>query len=222
VARDWLAWHQPYDEDGSSLQQRLAAVQRHLRAILDERPPGPIRVISLCAGQGRDLLGVLAEHPRRSEVSARLVELDPRNVVLARQAVTALDLPGIEVVEGDAALTDAYAGAVPADVVLACGVFGNVTDDDIERTVAHLPSLCATAATVVWTRYPRDAELLPQIDRWFREAGFEQRALEVGADGRRFGVGVHRLAAPPLPFEPGRRLFTFLDDPDPAGTRSPR
>jgi hypothetical protein len=33
-------------------------------------------VISLCAGQGRDLLGVLADHPRREDVRARLVELD--------------------------------------------------------------------------------------------------------------------------------------------------
>lgn len=219
MAKDWLAWHRPYDDDGSALQQRLAVVQGHLRRTLDQQPTGPIRLISLCAGQGRDLLGVLVDHPRRDDVVARLVELDPRNVHLARQSAAALELRGIEVVEGDAATTSAYTGAVPADVVLVCGVFGNVADDDIERTVALLPSLCAPRATVLWTRYPREPDLLPRIDGWFRQAGFEQVALEVGTDGRHFGVGVHRLAQPPPPFRPGERLFSFLDEPDPSGAR---
>lgn len=220
MAKDWLAWHGPYDEDGSSLQQRLAVVQGHLRAILDQQPPGPIRTISLCAGQGRDLLGVLADHPRRHDVEARLVELDPRNVLFAREARAELGLLAVEVVEGDAATTSAYIGAVPADVVMVCGVFGNITDDDIQRTVSLLPSLCADRATVLWTRYPRDAELLPRIDGWFQQAGFERLALEVGAGGRHFGVGVHRLTGPPAPLEAGVRLFTFLDDPDPSGARA--
>jgi hypothetical protein len=40
----------------------------------------------MVAGQERDLLPVLAEHPRPVDVTARLVELDPRNVRLARHA----------------------------------------------------------------------------------------------------------------------------------------
>ncbi|GHD35622.1 hypothetical protein GCM10010335_31060 [Streptomyces galbus] len=32
----------------------------------------------MCAGQGRDLIGVLAGHPRRDDVRARLVELDEK------------------------------------------------------------------------------------------------------------------------------------------------
>jgi hypothetical protein len=95
-----------------------------------------------------------------------------------------------------------------------------VTDDDIEATVAHLPSLCAPRATVIWTRYPREPALLPRIDGWFRAAGFESVALEVGEAGRSFGVGVHQLAVPPPPFEPGVHLFTFVDEPDPAGHRT--
>jgi hypothetical protein len=219
VPRDWLAWHQPYDEDGSRLQQRLAVVQGHLRRLLGRSPAGPIRVLSVCAGQGRDVLGVLADHPRRREVTARLVELDARNVEQARRAAAGLGLESIAIVEGDASTTAAYEGAVPADIVLVCGVFGNVTDDDIRATIDELPGLCARGASVIWTRYPRDPELLPQIDRWFCQAGFEQDALEVGEAGGGFGVGVHRLTGEPRPYRPDVRLFTFLDDPDPAGMR---
>src|SRR3989442_973015 len=31
---------------------------------VDQAPPGPLRAVSICAGQGRDLIGVLREHPR--------------------------------------------------------------------------------------------------------------------------------------------------------------
>ena len=209
MAKDWLAWHASYDEPGSALQRRLAVVQGHVSAALAACPPGPIRVVSMCAGQGRDLLGPLADHPRRDDVTARLVELDGRNVARARAAVSAAGLDGVEVVQGDASPTDAYEGAVPTDVVLACGVFGNVSDDDVRTTIDGLSMLCAVGATVVWTRHPREPSLLPAIDGWFRAAGFELVALDVDAEGRRFGVGMHRLAVEPAPFRQGIRLFTF-------------
>ncbi len=82
--RDWYAWHRDYDEPDTALARRLAAVQDQIRAALDAAPPGPLHAVSLCAGQGRDLIGVLARHPRRDDVTARLVELDPRNTAAAR------------------------------------------------------------------------------------------------------------------------------------------
>jgi len=52
---DWAEWHLDYDEPGSLLSRRLELVQAHLRAELDRAPAGGIRLISLCAGQGRGL-----------------------------------------------------------------------------------------------------------------------------------------------------------------------
>jgi hypothetical protein len=74
--RDWVEWHRDYDDPGSLLPRRLELVQGHLRAELDGAPAGEFRLISLCAGQGRD-------------VSAQLVELDERHVAVARQAQVA-------------------------------------------------------------------------------------------------------------------------------------
>jgi hypothetical protein len=79
--RDWYTWHRDYDEPGTALARRLVAVQDQIRTALDAAPPGPLHAISLCAGQGRDLIGVLAHHPRRHDVTARLVELDPRGPI---------------------------------------------------------------------------------------------------------------------------------------------
>jgi hypothetical protein len=79
TARDWHAWHETYEDPHSPLARRLGMIQGQIRAMLDEAPPGPLRAISLCAGQGRDLIGVLASHRRGADVRARLVELDPRS-----------------------------------------------------------------------------------------------------------------------------------------------
>lgn len=188
-------------------------VQGHIRRALSERPPGPIRVVSLCAGQGLDLLGVLADHPRRYDVSGRMVELDPRNVAIALDGVAATGLSTVEVVTGDAAVTDAYAGAVPADLVLCCGVFGNISHEDIAHTVATLPQLCAPEAVVVWTRHRGEPDATPQIRAWFAQAGFEERGFDSGspeADGERFGVGCHVLREAPRPLRTGVRMFSFV------------
>ena len=167
VQPDWVEWHRDYDDPGSLLSRRGELVQGHLRAELERAPAGDVRLISLCAGQGRDVIGALTGHPRRGDVRARLVELDERNVALARQAAQAAGLHGVEVLQADAGITDAYAGAVPAQIVVACGVFGNITGSDIQATVAALPSLCAPGALVLWTRHRLPPDLTPAIRSWF-------------------------------------------------------
>ena len=139
---------------------------------LDAAPPGPLHAVSLCAGQGRDLIGVLARHPRGADVTARLVELDPRNAAAARDAAAAAGLPGVEAVTADAALTDQYAGMVPAYLVLVCGMFGNMTADDIRRTIGFCTQLCAHGGTVIWTRNRQEPDQVPRICDWFAEDGF--------------------------------------------------
>jgi hypothetical protein len=81
---DWRQWHQSYDDPDSALARRLEVVQTYVRAALDRAPAGAVPVVSLCAGQGRDLLGVLEDHPRAADVHARLVELDPELAATAR------------------------------------------------------------------------------------------------------------------------------------------
>ena len=207
--RDYVAWHDEYGQPGSRLHLRLLVVQDLLALALDELPPGPIRVISLCAGQGHDLLTVARRHRRGADLTGRLVELDHHNAAAARDTIGQAGLDGLEVVEGDAGRSDSYAGAVPADLVVACGVFGNISDEDIEATVAFLPALCSPGAWVVWTRHPRDPGLIGRIEGWLAQAGFESRALVV-PDGLMFGVGAARLVGDPLPFRGEERPFTFL------------
>jgi hypothetical protein len=206
--RDWHAWHAAYDDPASALSRRLGIVQDAIAAWLDERP-GELRAISACAGEGRDLLEVLAARPDAGRVRALLVERDPRNVEAARRAVAAHDLGGIEVLQADAGLAASYTGATPADLLLLCGVFGNVSEADIERTIAAAPALCAPGARVIWTRSRRAPDLTPRVRAAFAAAGFAEEAFHA-VDDSLFSVGVERLEAAPAPFATApARLFTF-------------
>lgn len=218
---DWLAWHRHYDDPDSRFSRRLAVLQRQLRSVLDRAAPGRISVVSVCAGQGHDLLGVLADHPRRHDVVARLIELDARNAAIARSRARELGLAGISVVEADAGLSDAYAGAVPASLIILAGFLTYLDEADIARAVALLPQLCAAGAIVVWARGRSRINNDVWIRSLFQRAGFvEIDAEDVEHPG--LHVGVERFDGVPLALETGRRLFTFRDPRVPRMSRMQR
>jgi hypothetical protein len=207
-SRDWHSWHGAYDDPNSWQARRLVTVRERIRVALDAAPPGPVVVLSLAAGEGRDLLPALAEHPRRDEVTARLVELDPRNADAARATARDLGLPGVEVITGDAALTDHYLGAAPADLVLICGLFPHIADDDIATVAEHAASLTKRGGTVVWTQHRREPDLVPQISAWFAARGFAEDWIT--DPSVEFAVVAHRHLADPPPVAAGVKLFTFV------------
>lgn len=205
---DWRTWHDKYDSPSSRMAERLRTVQAQIAAALNSCVSGPIRVISICAGQGRDLLEVLKDHPRRNDVQARLVELDRRNTELAERFVSTNRLHQIEIMTADASLSDHYSGMTPAHLVLICGVFGNIHDEDIQRTIDACPQLCVAGGSVIWTRNRRKPDRVPMICRRLEGLNFEQRWLS--GPQTELAVGVHRFRGETQPLLMGRRMFTFV------------
>jgi hypothetical protein len=185
-------------------------IQERVVEVLDARPPGPIRVLSMCAGQGQDLIGPLTAHPRRDDVQALLVELDPHNAEAARAAASAAGLTGVRVVAADAASPSVYDPIVPVDLALVCGVFGNISDADIRTTITYLPALLRPGGHVIWTRHRGEPDLTPTIRDWFARSGFTEVAFD-SEPGYLYGVGTHTLTVDPSA-PPSRRpkLFTFI------------
>ncbi|MEU1587614.1 class I SAM-dependent methyltransferase family protein [Micromonospora sp. NPDC005710] len=208
AATDWHDWHLPYDDDTSPLSRRLRLVQQHINDWLDRRSDSSLRVVSVCAGQGRDLIGALAPRPDADRVHAELIEYDPRNVAAARLGIAAVTLTGFTATEADAGDFTAYRTAAPADLVVLAGVLGNISDEDVRATVDALPRLCASNATVIWTRTRRDPDLTPAIRGWFAAAGFAEEAFHAPSDVL-FSVGVHRFHGQPRAAPPSGRIFTF-------------
>ncbi len=219
----WVRWHEPYKDPSSNLSRRLRAVQSMVGAALDELPPpeahaGPLRVVSLCAGQGRDVIDVVATHPRGPEVSALLVELDPALAAFARARAAAAGAgvaERIRIVEGDASQCRWYADDVPADIVLVCGVFGNISAADITTTIEAMRGFCVRGGHVVWTRHRLPPDATPAIRADFAAAGFTELGFEASEDTV-MTVGHHRLDGPTATFDPGQVLFEFVGDGLPA------
>ena len=207
--RDYQEWHRQYDDPGSGVSWRLRTVQRHLHAALD-RCDDRVRILSLCAGDGRDLLQVLAERDDSDRVSATLVELHPGLAEQARTGAAAAQLESVEVLTADAGCTDTYASAVPADIVLLVGIFGNITDADVHQTVQAAPQLCAAGATLLWSRGRQEVDLNDDVRRWFGEAGFNELDYATHDSRSRPALGAMRYDGPPQVLQPGRRLFTFV------------
>ena len=138
---DWADWHEAYRDPDSPLSGRLAVVQRLIAEALD-RTCGDVQVISVCAGAGKDLLGVLAGRDDGRGCTRCWWRPSHGSSSGPRPRARAAGATHVAAVVGDAALTDAYADVAPADLVLVCGVFGNIADEDVERTIGALPQLC--------------------------------------------------------------------------------
>ncbi len=109
-------------------------------------------------------------------------------------------------------VSDAYVHAVPADLVLLCGIFGNISDADVQTMVEVAPQLCAPGAEVVWTRHRQEPDLTPAIRDWFAGSGFEEVSF-VAPEGELWAVGAHKLVTEPATLQAGRHWFTFAAEP---------
>jgi len=208
--RDYKAWLEAYDDPASGLSWRVQAVRAAISAALDAAV-GPVRIISACSGDGRDVIGALAARADAGKVTATLLEIHPDIAERARRAADQAGLRQLKACTLDAGRSDAYAGLVPVDLVLLVGIFGNIDDSDLHRTIAASPQLCSPGATVVWSR-GRGGSLIDRNDEVraaFRVAGFTELDYRTHDCGHRPAVGVVRYDGPPIPLERGRTWFTF-------------
>lgn len=212
--RDYVAWHEAYDDPDSPLSWRLATVREAIRTDLVTRaaaePDRRLRVASACSGDGRDVLGVLAEPGAPSDVDVTLLEVHP--VLAARARESAAALPAgvrVEVREQDAGLTASWAGAVPADLVLLVGVLGNVDDADLVRVAHTVPRLAAAGATVVWTHGGAPGGRGEVMRRELTRVGCTETSYRWLDREHRPSVGVVRFDGEPRPLDPGDRVFTM-------------
>ena len=217
MPKDWFEWHDLYNTE-AKLQQRLQIVREYISYSLDASPPGIIRVVSVCAGDGRDLLGSLENHPRAKDVHARLVELNPQLVERGRATIESLGLAKqIELINGDATIADNYVGAVPADIVIVCGVFGNLADEaELNRLLTNLSFLSKQGAFVLWTRgHSNGIPYSETVRKFLRSAGFEEVNFKLTAT-EDMGVGIHRYKGENVAAPKEQQLFAFSGIPNKA------
>lgn len=206
--RDYQEWLHHYDDPSSSLSWRLRTVQAWLSAELDARP-GPLKVLSVCAGDGRDIIDVLGARVDADRVRVVLLEAHPDIADQARDRAAAADVADLTVRICDAADTASYGDAVPADLVLLVGIFGNISHSDISRTIATAPQFCSPGATLIWSRGRDRDDLNDRIRAEFADAGFTELAYAESDLRSRPALGSVRYDGPSVPLDSEQHLFTF-------------
>ncbi len=137
-------------------------------------------LVSICAGDGRDVIGTFAASDARQDVHATLIESHPELVTRGQAAVDQL------------------------------GLARRIKERDVQRLIAALPSLCDREASVIWTRSLfDDGEKATQIIRkCFVAADFTEEVLVRTPLGL-FAVGTHAFRGVWRPLPVNKTLFEF-------------
>ncbi len=155
---------------------------------------------------------MLGGHRRADDVDALLVELDERNTAEIDRRAAAAGCGTIRSLRADAGNTDVLSSVAPVDVLLLCGMLGNISVLDAERTIAAIPMLVRPGGTIVWTRRNVPIDQTPRLRAAFDAAGCVSVDF-VAPPGDKFTVGLERFEGPASAFETGHRLFDFVGFP---------
>lgn len=88
-----------------------------------------------------------AAREERDQIDATLVELDDELASRAVIAAKTADSERVVVRRGDAGDPASFSDVVPVDVLMLCGVFGNVEHATVAETVRAVPAMVITAVT---------------------------------------------------------------------------
>jgi hypothetical protein len=207
---DWAKWHDLY-EVSIPLKERLIAVREQIAAAASKVPGKSLHLVSICAGDGRDVIGTFAASDERQDVHATLIESHPELVTRGQAAVDQLGLAGrITFRCADATQSSTYVDIRPAHIIVLSGVFGNLKERDVQRLIAALPSLCDREASVIWTRNLfDDGEKATQIiGECFVAADFTEEVLVRTPLGF-VAVGTHSFRGVRRPLAANSTLFEF-------------
>jgi hypothetical protein len=207
---DWAKWHDLYDVS-IPLKERLMAVREQIAAAAAKVTGQSLHLVSICAGDGRDVIGTFAAADARQDVHATLIEAHPALVTRGQAAVEQLGLARrITFRCADATQSSTYVDLRPAHILVLSGVFGNLKARDVQRLIAALPSLCAREASVIWTRnlFDDGEEATQIIRQCFVAADFREEVLVRTPRGL-FAVGTQAFRGVRRPLPVNQTLFEF-------------
>ena len=208
-SKDWKKWHALYNDSNSGLAKRLRIVRDSISNSLPDIAEDRFQIIDICSGDGRDLLDVLTHYPAKDRVHSYLVELDERLAEESKRTAKELNLRNVTIVNGDASLLSIYENVPRADLVLLCGVFGNISGDDIRNTIEALPQISKQGTKVIWTRHLRQPEVVPVIQNLFVANGFSEVSVKT-TDDHSYVIAMYEFQGSLEPLDSNTKLFTFI------------
>jgi ubiquinone/menaquinone biosynthesis C-methylase UbiE len=211
---NWSGWPElAYQRP--NYRERLRVVQEQLAECLDQAPHNPLRLLSICAGDGRDVIGVLQSHRRREDVEAYLVELNGQSVSEGVKNVRGSGLENVvKFIHADATEYSTYKNLAPCDIVLICGVWGHVTANERANLIHALALFCKPSGKVIWTRKISKGEhMLKVVQSQFDEASWTLVRQSSTSDNK-WAVCTYRYHGPALEVPANGRIFSFATKPE--------
>lgn len=208
-SKDWKKWHTLYDNNESGQAKRLRLVQESIGDSLPNSLKEEYQIIDICSGDGRDLLDVLAHYPHKDRTQSYLVELDEKLAKESRERASDKGLRNVIVFNGDASFLNVYKNIPPADLLLLCGVFGNISDTDIRTTIELLPQLSKKGTKIIWTRHLRQPHAVRIIQNLFIASNFSEIDFKI-TDDRSYAIATYEFVGSPKPLNEDAQLFTFI------------
>jgi hypothetical protein len=205
----WSGWPQvAYRRE--NYQQRLRVVKVHLAECLNDAAQGPLRLVSLCAGDGRDVIDVLQSNRRRNDVGAWLVELNGQSIADGALHMKASGLEKlVNFIHADATDYLTYQTLVPCDIILLCGVWGHVPVNERALLVRALASFSKPGGSLIWTRgISRGMDRLNEIQSQFANSSWERVRLSFTPNDK-WAISTHRYCGPSLELPASGRIFNF-------------
>lgn len=89
------------------------------------------------------------------------------------------------------------------------GLLGNISHDDLSRTIAATPQMCAPGATLIWSRSRDQDDLNDKVRAEFAAAGFTELDYAESDQTTRPATGLMHYDGPPAPLDCEQHLFTF-------------
>ena len=181
------SWHYNYEDETSTPYKRTLIVKKLISDYLINK--NNITILSICAGQGRDVLTSLNE-----DTHAYLIDIDKDCIEYAQSYINKNDLHNVFVIEADASLISTYIdNNIPkADLILICGVFGHLSLKDINLTIKSLKQLIKPEGSVIWTKHKFDNDITKEIRNAFDLTGYKEETF-ISPKEEIFSVGMHKL-----------------------------
>ena len=203
---DWFEWHSVYDNPNISLKIRLAVIADFLKFAW-ENLPRELRILSICAGQAREIEKAVSEGNLDHRSGIDLLDLSEANLAIAVRRLAPLSKGTVTSHVCDAGHSSSYEGHVPANCLVIVGVFSNLSLAHAQRLVARLPQFCSPGAYVIWTRKRDDTDSAGNLRAAFGIAQFRLVRFALVDD---VFVVIHQYCGELQRVQLGERIFEFV------------
>lgn len=170
----WTEWHEnAYNNTNSLAYQRTEIVKNLINKYLYEINKNVV-IVSIGAGQGRDILSVLKERKDNNRIFTYLIDTDMECLDYAKNYAEKNNIINVNVVNIDGSLTENYKDIPKADLIIFCGMMNQKNTEEVKSLANNMKFLCNEDAQIIWSRHGYDEDYSTSFRNVFNENFYKE------------------------------------------------